>query len=91
MVGEPSRCQLLPAPGREISILLVLSPANSSQHLSGIIEAALPGPGAKIADDPDTEPTAELRRNIAERPVHRGKDIRALRRGKAGSRFMSNL
>jgi len=45
MVGEPSRCQLLPASGPEISIT-PLNPTNSSQHLSGVIEAALPDPGA---------------------------------------------
>jgi hypothetical protein len=64
IVGEPSRCQLLPASGQEISISLP-SLANSSQYLSGIIEAALPGwlPKTPLAN---IEPTAELRRNSAE-------------------------
>ena len=48
MVSEPSRCQLLPASGQEISISL-LSLATSSQYLSGIIEAALPGMAAETA------------------------------------------
>jgi hypothetical protein len=48
MVSEPSRSQWLPASGREISISL-LSLANISQYLSGIIEAALHGMAAETA------------------------------------------
>jgi hypothetical protein len=89
---------LLPASGQEISISL-LSSADISQYLSGIIEAGLSGPGRETAVGRDTEPTAELRRNIAERTVYIGSGlsighlrIYALRRcGKAGISFLSNL
>jgi hypothetical protein len=43
-----------------------LSPATSSQYLSGIIEAALPVKAAETAIGRH-KPTTELRRNIAER------------------------
>jgi hypothetical protein len=65
IVGEPSRCQLLPASGQEISISLP-SLADSSQYLSGIIEAALPGIWLPKPPLANIEPTAELRRNSAE-------------------------
>jgi hypothetical protein len=90
MVSEPSRCQLLPASGQEISISL-LSPATSSQYLSGIIEAALSGKAAETAVGRH-EPTAELRRNIAERI---GASWQGYTRSGAAAkpeyRFMSNL
>jgi hypothetical protein len=83
IVSEPSRCQLVPASGQEISISL-LSPATSSQYLSGIIEAALPVKAAETAVGRH-EPTTELRRNIAERIGCIMVRIYALRRGgKAG-------
>jgi hypothetical protein len=88
---------LLPASGQEISISL-LSPANSSQYLSGIIEAALPGSGPETAVGPDIKPTAELRRNIAERlgtsvglSIGHGKIYALCRCGKARIPFLSNL
>ena len=91
MGGEPSRCQLLPASGQKISISLFCL-AISSQQLSGIIEAALLGPGSKTAVGPNIEPTAELRRNIAERigaPWQRY--TRSAAAAKPEYRIMSNL
>jgi hypothetical protein len=90
MVSEPSRSQWLPDSGREISISL-LSLANISQYLSGIIEAALHGMAAETAVG-DIEPTAELRRNIAERigaPWQRY--TRSAAAAKPEYRIMSNL
>src|ERR1700722_12231625 len=78
MVSEPSRSQWLPASGREISISL-LSLANISQYLSGIIEAALHGMAAETAVGLH-RPTAELRRTLPNASVHHGNDIRALPR-----------
>jgi hypothetical protein len=82
MVGEPSRCQLLPASGPEISIT-PLNPTNSSQHLSGVIEAALPDPGAETASSPrgGTLPNASVCREYT----------RSAAAAKPESRFMSNL
>jgi len=90
MVGEPSRCQLLPASGPEICISL-FCPAKNSQYLSGIIEAALPGLGAEaaIGQIPDLQPNCGG--TLPNASAHRRR-IHALRRcGKARSGFMSNL
>jgi hypothetical protein len=51
----------------------------------------MPGSGAEAADGPDTGPTADLRRNIAERIDASRKDIRSTAAAKPESRFMSNL
>jgi hypothetical protein len=65
MVGEPFSLSIAArlGPGksraRKISISL-FSPANSSQHLSGIIEAALPDLGAEAAIGIGRRTAAEL-------------------------------
>jgi hypothetical protein len=95
--GEPSRCQLLPVSGQKISISL-LSPATSSQYLSGIIEAALPGLGAETAAGPNASQQPNCGGTLPNVQVHRRQlidrtrnDIRALPRQQSRNSFMSNF